>query len=224
MFSAIGKLTGTLFESFSLLIPGILAFLTILPLLPPPSLTQFNLVWILLCHLPINLAKSHLQSGSLYNVQKLSNIKTTALNNESYTKLHIQEFYLYKLITYPPKPSIMPNHLLSNASTIKIASCQTGFRSFWSLDKVFSQNFAFLLFRLYKPTLAHLHALLPLQLTFLHQALLPIPILMTKISKLLSTPHPPLQCPLLSSLHSKSGKSLFSSTPPNLVDLMVYLL
>jgi len=49
--------------------------------------------------------------------------------------------------------------------------------------------------------MAHLHALLPLKLTFSHQPLLPIPILMTKISKLLSTPHPPSQCPLLSFLH-----------------------
>ena len=92
----------------------------ILPLLPPSSLTQFNLVWIFLFHLPINLAKSHLQSGSLHNVQKLSNIKTTALNNGHYTKLRIQELYLYKLVTYAPKPSIMPNPLLSNASTIKL--------------------------------------------------------------------------------------------------------
>ena len=119
-FSTIAKLTGTLFETFSLLIPSILACLTILPLLPPSSLTQFNLVWIFLLHLPINLAISHLQSGSLNNVQKLSNIKTTALNNGNYTKPHIQEVYLYKLVTYAPKPSIMPNPLLSNTSTIKL--------------------------------------------------------------------------------------------------------
>ena len=116
----IAKLTGTLFETFSLLIPGILACLTILPLLPPSSLTQFNLVWIFLFHPPINLAKRHLQSGSLHNVQKLSNIKTTALNHGNYIKLHTQELYLYKLVTYAPKPSIMPNPLLSNASTIKL--------------------------------------------------------------------------------------------------------
>jgi len=40
-----------------------------------------------------------LQSGSLHNVQKLSNIKTTTLNNGNYTKLHIQELHLYKLVT-----------------------------------------------------------------------------------------------------------------------------
>ena len=79
------KLTGTLFQTFSLLIPGILACPTILSLLPPSSLTQFNLVWIFLFHLPINLAKSLFQSGSIHNVQKLSNIKTTALSNGNYT-------------------------------------------------------------------------------------------------------------------------------------------
>ena len=88
--------------------------------LSPSSLTQFNLVWIFLFHLPINLAKSLLQSGSIHNVQKLSNIKTTGLNNRNYTKLHIQEFCLYTLVTYPPKPSIMPNPPLSDASTIKL--------------------------------------------------------------------------------------------------------
>ena len=139
-FSTIAKLTGTLFEAFSLLTPGILACLMILPLLPPSSLMQFNLVWIFLFHLPINLAKSHLQSGSLHNVQKLSNIKTTALHNGNYTKLHIQELYLYKLITYAPKPSLMPSSLVKRINN-KIASCQTGSCSFWSIAKVVLQNF-----------------------------------------------------------------------------------
>ena len=86
----------------------------------------------------------------------------------------------------------------------KIASCQTGSRSFWSLAKLVSQNLCHSSFPPLKTTLAHIHALLPLNLTFL------IPILMTKISNLLSTPHPPSQCPLLTSLHTKSGKSFFS--------------
>jgi len=88
--------------------------------LSPSSLTQFNLVWIFLFHLPINLAKSLLQSGSIHNVQMMSNIKTTALNNGNYTNLRIQELYLYKLLTYAPKPSIIPNPLLSNTSAIKL--------------------------------------------------------------------------------------------------------
>ena len=106
----------------------------------------------------------------------------------------------------------------------EFASFQTRSRSFWSFAKIVSQTFSHSSFPPLKTTLAHLHALLPLKLTFLHQPLLPIPILMTKISKLLSIPHPPSQCPLLSSLHTKSGKPFFSSTPPNLVDLMVDLL
>jgi len=46
--------------------------------------------------------------------------KTTALNNGNCTKLHIQELYLYKLITYALKRSIMPNPLLSSVSAIKL--------------------------------------------------------------------------------------------------------
>ena len=45
---------------------------------------------------------------------------------------------------------------------------------------------------------------------------------MTRNPNLLSTPQPPSQCPPIRSLHAKSGKPLFSSTPPNLVDLMLY--
>ena len=66
--------------------------------------------------------------------------KITALNNGNFTKLRIQELYLYKLATYAPKPSIMPN-LFVNRINNKIASCQTGSRSFWSLAKVVSQSF-----------------------------------------------------------------------------------
>ena len=75
-----------------------------------------------------------------------------------------------------------------------IASCQTGSRSFLSLAKVVIQNFCYSSFPSLKNNSAHLHALLPLKLTFLHQPLLSIPILMTNMSNLLSTPHPPLQC------------------------------
>ena len=106
----------------------------------------------------------------------------------------------------------------------KSALCQTASRSFWSLAKVVSQNFCHSSFPPLKTTLVNLYALLPLNLTFSHQPLLPIPILMTRSPNLLSTPQPPSQCPLLSSLHAKSGKPFFNSTPPNLVDLMVYLL
>ena len=113
----------------------------ILPLLPPSSLTQFNLVWIFLFHLPTSLAKSLLQSGSLHNVQKLSNIKTTALNNGNFTKLRIHELYLYKLATYAPKTINHAKTSFVNRINNKIALCQTGSRSFWSLAKVVSQNF-----------------------------------------------------------------------------------
>ena len=77
----------------------------------------------------------------MHNVQKQSNIKTTTLNNGNYTKPRIQELYLYKLITYAPKLSIIPKPPLSNRINNKIALCQTGPPSFWSLAKVVSQNF-----------------------------------------------------------------------------------
>ena len=48
----------------------------------------------------------------------------------------------------------------------KIALCQTGSRSFWSLAKVISQNFCHSSFPPLKTTLVHLYALLPLKLTF----------------------------------------------------------
>ena len=56
-----------------------------------------QIVLDLLFHLPISQAESLLQSGSMHNMQKLSNIKTTTLNNGNFTKLRIQELYLYKL-------------------------------------------------------------------------------------------------------------------------------
>ena len=203
-------MNGTLFETFSLLIPGILACLTILPLLPPSSLTQFNLVWIFSFHLPINLTKSLLQSGSIHIVQKLSNIKATTFNNGNYTKLHIQELYLYKFATYAPKPSIMLNPPLSIASTMKLLHVKQDLAPSGPLPKLSHKTFAILLFHLQKATMAHLHALLPLKLTFWHQTFIPIPILKTKISNLLSTPHPPSQCPLSSSLQA-SLESLSSA-------------
>jgi len=46
--------------------------------------------------------------------------KNHRFKHGNYTKLHIQELYLYKLVSYHPKQSIMPNPLLSNASTIKL--------------------------------------------------------------------------------------------------------
>ena len=68
-FSTIAKLTGTLFETFLLLIPGILACLMILPILSPSSLTQFNLdLFIQSSYKP---GKSLLQSGSIHNVKML---------------------------------------------------------------------------------------------------------------------------------------------------------
>ena len=84
----------------------------------------------------------------------------------------------------------------------KIASCQTGSRSFWSLAEVVSQNFCYSSF----PPLKHYSgssSCTPSSNTnFLHPSLLPIPILMMKNPSLLSTQHPLSQCHLLRSLHA----------------------
>ena len=170
-----------------LLIPGILACLIILLLLPPSLLTQFNLVWIFLFHLPINLAKSLLQSGSIHNVQMMSNIKPLFKQ----WKLHQSPHSRALFVQAPNLCSKTINHAKSSfvkQISNKSASCQTGSRSFWSLAKVVSQHFCHSSFLHLKTTVAHLHALLPLKLAFSHQPLLPIPILMTKSSKP-SLPH-----------------------------------
>ena len=51
------KLTGTLFAPFTPHIPGTLASLMILPLLPLLLQMEFYLVWIFSFHLPLNLAR-----------------------------------------------------------------------------------------------------------------------------------------------------------------------
>ena len=119
-FSTIAKLIGTLIEAFLLLIAGILTTLPIRPLLSPSLLPPVNLAWIFLFNLPIGQAKSLLKNGSIHNVQMLSNIKATTSNNGKFTKLRIQELYLYKLTTYAPKPPIMPKPPFSTALAIKL--------------------------------------------------------------------------------------------------------
>ena len=119
-FSTIAKRTGNLFEPFSPRTLGIPASLMTLPLLQLSSVTEFNLSWIYSFPLPSNLARNIPQSGSIHSVQKLSRIRTIASNNGNSIKLYIPELYLYKLVTYAPKPSITPKPLLSTVSTIRL--------------------------------------------------------------------------------------------------------
>ena len=118
--STITKLTGTLFEPFLLHIPGILASILILPLLPLSSLTQFSLVWIFLFPLPISLAKSIRQSGSILIEQRLLKLETTTSKHGNITKLHSLELHLYKPIIYAAKLSTMLEPPLSTASAIRL--------------------------------------------------------------------------------------------------------
>ena len=103
----------------------------------------------------------------------------------------------------------------------KIASCQTESRSFWFLATVVSQNFWHSSFLPLKNNSGSPSFSPSSKVNFFPSTLLPIPLLITKNSKILSNPHPPSQCPLLSYLHAKPGKSFSSSTPRNLVDVMV---
>ena len=136
--STIAKQTGTLFELFSLHNHGILASLMILPLLQPSSLTQFSLVWIFLFPPPIP-GKEH--SPKWFNSQCAKAVK--AKNHSFKAWKHHQ--------TPLSRASFVQAHNLcsktiNKASFVKriknkIASCQTGSRSFWSLAKVVSQYF-----------------------------------------------------------------------------------
>ena len=70
----------------------------------------------------------------------------------------------------------------------KIASCQAGSRSFWSMTKVVSQNFCQSSFHPLKTTLPLLLPLLHPRLIFLRQSLPPTPTWTTKGSNLITSP------------------------------------
>ena len=117
-------------------------------------------------------------SGSIHNVQMLSNIKNCfkqwKLHQTPHSKaLSVQARNLCSKTINHAKSSFVKR--INN----KIASCQTGSCSFWSLAKIVSQNFCHSSFPPLKTTLAHLRALHPLKLTFSHQTLLRNLILMT---------------------------------------------
>ena len=117
----------------------------------------------------------------------------------------------------------MPNHLVQRINN-KIASCQAGSRSFWSMAKVVSQNFC-------------QSSLPPLRnnsdsssttpssiqrLIVLRQSLPPTPTWTTKGSNLITSPLQNSLCHPLSSPHEKSAKPFSSLTRPNLKALMVF--
>ena len=104
----------------------------------------------------------------------------------------------------------------------KIASYQTGSRSFWSMAKVFSQNFCQSSFPLLKTTLTLLLLLLHPRPIFLHQSLPPTPTWTTKGSNHITSPLQSSPCHPLSSPHEKSAKPFSSLTPPNPKALVVF--
>ena len=167
----------------------------ILPPLPISSILEFNLVWIFLFYLPINLAKCFLQSGSMHNVQKLPKIEATASKNGNDTKPRPLEVCLYKLVTYSRKPSIVPKHHLSSTSTIRLLHSKQDLVPSAPSLMLPSKTFAILLSYTSKKQLwlILMYSFLKKKLIVSHQPLLPIPILMTKSLNLLSTLHPPSQ-------------------------------
>ena len=104
----------------------------------------------------------------------------------------------------------------------KIASCQAGSRSFWSMAKVVFQNFCQSSFPLLKTTLTLLLPLLHPRLIFLSQSLPQTPIWTTKGSNLITSPLQNSLCHPLSSPHEKSAKPFSSLTPPNPKALVVF--
>ena len=139
-FSTIAKLTGTLFETFSLLTSAILACLTILPLLPPSSLTQFNLVWLFI--------PSSYKPGKKSSPKWLNSPCAKAVKHKNHRfkqgKLHQNPHSRALFVQAPNVRSKTVNHSKSSfvkCINNKIASCRIGSCSFWPLAKVVSQNF-----------------------------------------------------------------------------------
>ena len=107
------RLTGTPFALFTLLTLGLQAFQMTLTILLLSSLRQYFLAWIFLFPLLTSLVKRN--SPKWFNAQCAK-----AVNNKNHCfKLNIQELLSSTHATLAPKPSKMPNHLLSNVSTTK---------------------------------------------------------------------------------------------------------
>ena len=117
--STTARLTGIPFALFTLLTLGLQAFQMILPLLLLPSPTQYFLAWIFSFLLLTSLVKKIPLSGSIHSAPKLRITKTTTSRNGSDFKPNSQELLSSSHAILAPKPSKMPNHLLSNASTTK---------------------------------------------------------------------------------------------------------
>ena len=104
----------------------------------------------------------------------------------------------------------------------KIASCQAGCRSFWSMAKVVSQNFCQSSFPPLKTTLIRLLLLLHPRPIFLRQSLPPTPTWTTKGSNLITSPLQSSQCNPLSSPRERSAKPFSTSISSNPKALMVF--
>ena len=173
-FSTITKWTETLLEPFSPHTFGIPASLMTLTLLQLPSLREFNLVWIY--SFPLSSNKKH--SPKWFNSQCAKAVKNKNHRFKQW-KLHQTPHFRALFVQARNLCSKTMNKAktsFANRINNKIASCQTGSRSFWSLAKVASQSFCYSSFPPLKTTLALLLALLLRKPTFLHLPFLPTPI------------------------------------------------
>ena len=191
----------------------------ILPLLLLSSPTQCFLTWIFLFLLLTSLVKKIPLSGSIHSVP--------------ITKNHYFKEWK-RLQTQHSRTSFIHSRkicskTINNAKSFfvqrinnKIASCQAGSRSFWSIAKVASQNFCLSSFPALKTTLILLKQPLHPRPIFSRQSLPPIPTWTTKGSNHVISPFQNSLCHPLSSRHEKFAKPFSSLTPPNPKALMVF--
>ena len=112
---------------------------------------------------------------------------TTSRNGSDF-KPNTQELLSSSHAILAPKPSKMPNHLLSNASTTKSLPARLALAPFGLWPKLSPKTFANHLSLHYKTTLTLLLPLLHPRLIFLRQSLPPTPTWTTKGCNLITSP------------------------------------
>ena len=120
------------------------------------------------------------------------------------------------------KPSKIPSHLLSNASTTKSLPARLALTPFGLCPKLSPKTVANHLSLHQTTTLTLLLPLLHPRPIFSHQSLPPTPTWTTKGSNLITFPLQNSLCHQLSSPHETSSKPFSSLTPPNPKALMVF--
>ena len=139
--STTARLTGTPFALFTLLTLGLQAFQMILPLLLLSSPMQYFLAWIFLFLLLTSLVKKN--SPKWFNSQCAKAVNNKNHYFKEWKRLQTQQSRTSFIQSRNTCSKTIKNAKSSFVQRInnKIASCQAGSRSFWSMAKVVSQNF-----------------------------------------------------------------------------------